>query len=191
MNQALIRCIFVTGLILLSSCSSRPTVIPEELESQINTSISFSELLTASSTYSGQTVLLGGEILSAKRLSDGTQFEILQLPVSNDDPPAERRSESQGRFLATDRNMTDPATLPAGTRVTVIGYVTGDAVQQLDESEYRYPTIEVRHLHAWAPDPYERRRHSSRVGIFSGMGFGFGGGGRSGSFGGVGIGTGF
>jgi len=87
--------------------------------------------------------------------------------------------------------MTDPATLPAGTRVTVIGYVTGDAVQQLDESEYRYPTIEVRHLHAWAPDTYERRRYSSRVGIFSGMGFGFGGGGRGGSFGGVGIGTGF
>ena len=191
MNQALIRCLFVTGLILLSDCSSRPAVIPEEFESQINTSISFSELLTASSTYSGQTVLLGGEILSAKRLSDGTQFEILQLPVSNDDPPAERRSESQGRFLAMDRNMTDPAMLPAGTRVTVIGYVTGDAVQQLDESEYRYPTIEVRHLHAWAPDTYERRRYSSRVGIFSGMGFGFGGGGRGGSFGGVGIGTGF
>ena len=191
MNQALIRCMFVTGLILLSGCSSRPTVIPEELESQINTSISFSELLTASHTYSGQTVLLGGEILSAKRLSDGTQFEILQLPVSNDDPPAERRTESQGRFLAMHRNMTDPATLPAGTRVTVIRYVTGDAVQRLDESEYRYPTIEVRHLYAWAPDTYERRRHSSRVGIFSGMGFGFGGGGRSGSFGGVGIGTGF
>ena len=58
------------------------------------------------------------------------------------------------------RNMTDPATLPAGTRVTVIRYVTGNAVQRLDESEYRYPTIEVRHLYAWAPDTYERRRYS-------------------------------
>ena len=37
----------------------------------------------------------------------------------------------------------------------MIGYVTGDAVQRLDESEYRYPAIEVRHLHAWAPDTYE------------------------------------
>lgn len=192
MNQGLIRCVFVTGVILLSGCSSGPPVIPEELESQIDRSISFPELLAASSTYSGRTVLLGGEILSAKRMRDGTQLEILQLPVSKDDPPAERRSESQGRFLAMHRNATDPATLPAGTRVTVIGYVIGNAVQQLDESEYRYPTLEVRHLYAWPPDTYERHRSSSsRVGIFSGMGFGFGGGGRSGSFGGVGIGTGF
>jgi len=88
--------------------------------------------------------------------------------------------------------VIDPAAVPAGTRVTVIGYVTGDAVQRLDESEYRYPAIEVRHLHAWAPDTYERRRYSSsRFSIFSGVGFGIGTGGGSGSFGGVGIGTGF
>ena len=191
MNPALIRCAFVMGLVVLTGCSG-PAVIPAELASQIDTSISFPELLAASSTYSGRTVLLGGEILLTKRMSNGTQFEILQLPVTKDNPPAERRSESQGRFLAMDRHGIDPATLPAGTRVTVIGYVSGDAVQRLDESEYRYPTIEVRHLHAWAPDTYERRRYSSsRVGIFSGIGFGFGSGGRSGGFGGVGIGTGF
>jgi outer membrane lipoprotein len=70
--------------------------------------------------------------------------------------------------------------------------VTGEVVRRLDESEYRYPTIEVRHLHAWPPDTYERRRDSSsRFGIFSGVGFGIGSGGRSGSVGGVGIGTGF
>ena len=192
MNQALIRCVVVTGLILLTGCSSGPAVIPEELKSQIDTSISFPELNAASSAYAGRTVLLGGEILSAKRMADGTQLEILQLPVSQEDPPAERRSASQGRFLAMSRQVIDPATLPAGTRVTVIGDVTGDVVQRLDESEYRYPTIEVRHLHAWAPDIYERRRYSSsRVGIFSGVGFGVGSSGRSGSFGGVGIGTGF
>jgi outer membrane lipoprotein len=191
-RQALFRCAIVTVLAVLSGCSSGPAVIPKEFESQIDTSISFPELLAASSSYSGRTVLLGGEILSAKRMSDGTQFEILQLPVSKDNPPAERRSESQGRFLAISRKVIDPAAVPAGTRVTVIGYVTGDAVQRLDESEYRYPTIEVRHLHAWASDTYERRRYSSlRVGIFSGVGFGIGSGGRSGSFGGVGIGTGF
>ena len=190
MAQALFHYAIVMVLVVLGGCASGPAVIPEELESQIDTSISFPDLLAASSTYSGRTVLLGGEILSAKRISGGTQLEILQLPISNDDPPAEGRSASQGRFLAIDRQVTDPATLPAGTRVTVIGYVTGNAVQPLDDSEYRYPPIEVRHLHAWAPDTYLRRRNSSsRVGV--GTGFGFGGGRRGGSFGGIGIGTGF
>jgi len=182
----------VAALAVLSGCSSGPAVIPEELESQIDRSISFPELLAAPTTYSGRTVQLGGEILSAKRIPDGTQLEILQLPVSKNDPPAERRSESQGRFLALSRNMIDPATLPVGTRVTVVGYVTGDTVQRLDESDYRYPDIEVRHLHPWPPDTYERRRYASpRFGIFSGMGFGMGSGRRGGGFGGVGIGTGF
>lgn len=176
----------VTVLVVLSGCASGPAVIPEALESQIDTSISFPELLAASHAYSGRTVLLGGEILSATRRPDGTQLEILQLPVSHTDPPAERRSESQGRFLALSRTMLDPATLPAGTRVTVIGYVTGEAVQRLDESDYRYPTLEVRHLHAWPPDTYERRRYASPR---FGMGFGMGSGGRGGSFGGVGLGT--
>lgn len=175
------------GALVLAACSSGPAVIPPEFESQIDKSISFPQILAAPTTYSGRTVLLGGEILSAKRMSKGTQFEILQLPVSDDDPPAENRSESQGRFLAMHRGGIDPAAFPAGTRVTVIGDVTGDEVQRLDESEYRYPTIEVKHLHVWAPDSYARRRASSpRIGL----GFGFGSGGR-GSFGGVGVGTGF
>jgi outer membrane lipoprotein len=123
-------------------------------------------------------------------MATGTQLEILQLPVNEDDPPAERRSESQGRFLAMAADGVDPASLPAGTRVTVIGEVTGETVQRLDESEYRYPTVAVRHLHVWEANDYQRRRSPGLVSIFGGMGFGMGGG-RSGSFGGVGIGTGF
>jgi outer membrane lipoprotein len=135
-------------------------------------------------------VLLGGEVLSAKRLRDGTELEILQLPVNEDDPPGERRSESQGRFLAVARDGLDPASLPSGTRVTVIGEVTGDMVQRLDESEYRYPTLDLKHLHVWEPADYQRRRSAyPRVGVFGGMGLGMGGGG--GSFGGLSIGTGF
>jgi outer membrane lipoprotein len=190
MKPTLLHRMIVPVLLVLGGCSSGPAVIPPEFESQIDKSISFPQILAAPTTYSGRTVLLGGEILSAKRMSRGTQFEILQLPVSDDDPPAERRSESQGRFLAMNQGEIDPAAFPAGTRVTVIGEVTGDAVQRLDESDYRYPTIEVKHLHIWTQDSYGRRR-SPRVGVFTGLGFGFGSGGRSGSFGGVGIGTGF
>jgi outer membrane lipoprotein len=112
------------------------------------------------------------------------------LPVKDDDPPVERRTESQGRFLAVDHGAGDPASFPPGTKVTLVGAVTGDETRRLDESTYRYPTIEVKHLYVWSEDAY-RERSGSSVGLFGGVGFGFGSGGRSGSFGGVGVGMGY
>lgn len=168
-------------------CSSGPPVVPEELRSQIDSSVSFRDVQAAPQHFYGRTVLLGGEILSAKRTQEGTEFEILQLPATADDPPAERRSESQGRFLATDHRPVDPASFPPGTRVTLVGEVRGDEERRLDESTYRYPTLDVKHVYVWDPEVYRERSRSS-VGF--GVGFGVGGGG-SGGFGGVGVGTGY
>ena len=183
---------YIIAVLVLAwaGCASTPPVVPEEFQSQIDPSLSFHDIQTAPQSYQGRTVLLGGEILSAKRKQEGTELEILQLPVTADDPPTDRRSESQGRFLALDRSVIDPASLPPGTRVTLVGEVKGGEVRQLDESSYRYPTLEVKHLHIWDERAY-RERQRSPVGLFGGMGFGFGSGGRSGSFGGVGIGSGF
>ncbi|HEU5202018.1 MAG TPA: Slp family lipoprotein [Nitrospira sp.] len=182
-----------TGIIIVLltfiGCSSGPPVVPEEFQSQIDPSLSFRDIQATPQSFQGRTVLLGGEILSAKRTQEGTEFEILQLPVTVDDPPTERRTESQGRFLALDRQGEDPASFPPGTRVTLVGEVKGQETRRLDESNYQYPTVDVKHLYVWEPDTYREHPRSS-VGLFGGMGFGFGGG-RSGSFGGVGIGTGF
>jgi len=174
-------------VLMLSGCTSSPPVVPEEFRSQIDSAPSFRDLQTTPQSYQGRMVLLGGEILGAKLTREGTEFEVLQLPVTADDPPAERRSESQGRFLALDRGVMDPASLPAGTRVTLVGEVKGDEVRPLDESTYRYLTIDVKHLHVWDADTYRDRSRGS-VGV--GMGFGFGSGG-GGGFGGVGVGRGY
>lgn len=175
---------------LLSACSGAK-VIPPELEEQIDRSLSFSDIQASPQSVQGRTVLLGGEVLASRRVRDGVELEILQLPVKDDDPPADRRTESQGRFLALDRGGADPASFPPGTRLTLVGDVSGEDTRRLDESTYRYPTVDVKHLYVWSEDSYRDRSRSS-VGLFGGVGFGFGGGGgRSGSFGGVGIGTGF
>jgi outer membrane lipoprotein len=180
---------FILAILGINGCSSGPPVVPEEFQAQIDPSLSFRDIQNAPQNYQGRTVLLGGEILSAKRRQEGTEFEILQLPVTTDDPPAERRSASEGRFLALDRAVSDPASLPPGTRVTLVGAVTGDEMRPLDEASYRYPMVDVKHLYVWEADTYRERSRGS-VGLFGGMGFGFGSGSRSGSFGGVGIGTG-
>ena len=174
---------------LLSSCLGAK-VIPPELEEEIDKSLSFSDIQASPQSFQGRTVLLAGEVLSSRRVRDGVELEILQLPVKDDDPPVDRRSESQGRFLALDRGGADPASFPPGTRLTLVGAVSGEDTRRLDESTYRYPTVDVKHLYVWSEDSYRERSRNS-VGLFGGVGFGFGGGGRGGSFGGVGIGTGF
>jgi len=176
--------------LLLSACSGSK-VIPPDLKDQIDSSVSFRDIQASPQAMQGRTVLLAGEVLGARMVQGGIELEMLQLPVKGDDPPTERRTESQGRFFVIDRSAADPASFPPGTKITLVGEVTGEETRRLDESTYRYPIIEAKHVYVWSEDQY-RERSRSTVGLFGGMGFGFGsGGGRSGSFGGVGIGTGF
>jgi outer membrane lipoprotein len=110
--------------------------------------IPFTQIKNSPDSFRGQTVVLGGEVLAAKRLKDATRIEVLQLPLSGQTPISDL-TQSQGRFLALQREFLDPATIPHGTRITVTGEVTGTQTMPLDETDYTYPVIEVRELKVW------------------------------------------
>jgi outer membrane lipoprotein len=136
--------------------------------------------------HQGAMVLLGGEVITAKRLKEGTRLEILQLPLDGSEEPVFDRTASQGRFLAFESSFLDPATLPPSTRVTLVGEITGVTRANLDEMEYRYPTVTIKHLHVWPElEPDQPGDSGPRYSIFGGGSTG----GRVG--GGVGIGIGF
>lgn len=111
--------------------------------------ITYAQLKAATETYRGQTITLGGKVLSAKRLKAETRIEILQLPLASSLKPTVDLSASQGRFVATKKEFLDPATIPAGTFVTVTGEVTGSVILPLDETDYTYPVVEIRNLRVW------------------------------------------
>jgi outer membrane lipoprotein len=178
----------VAMLVLLAGCASS-SIIPEPLEQQVDKGVTFNQVIESPDSYRGKMVVWGGEVLKAKALQGGTQLEVLQLPLSGDEGPVTDRMESKGRFLAWQKEFLDPATLTDGTRVTIVGEITGASVEKMDEADYRYPTIEVKHLHRWEPRRADEPHTSGPwYGIFGGVGFG-GGGSRSG--GGISIGTGF
>ena len=179
-ESMLISLLFGTG------CAMGPDAVPEALKTQVDPSLSFSSVLEKPDDHQGTIILLGGEILSAKRLSNGTRLEILQLPLDGSDEPVADRTASLGRFLAMESSFLDPATLPPNTRVTVVGEITGATREKLDEMDYRYPTVAIKHLHVWPePETYPPLDTGPRFGIFGGGSTGGGGGG------GVGIGIGF
>jgi outer membrane lipoprotein len=122
--------------------------------------IAFSQLRGAPDSFKGQPVVLGGEVLNAKRLKEGTRIEVLQLPLTSSRAPVSELGQSQGRFLAMQREFLDPATIPQGTHITVTGDVAGSQTMPLDETDYTYPVIEVREIKVWpqlAEAPYPIR----------------------------------
>jgi outer membrane lipoprotein len=174
---------FVGVLILPYGCG--PQVIPKELEGQVDRNVSFLQLKESAAMYIGRTVVLGGEVLSVKRANDTTRIEVLQIPLDSSLEPVPDRMTSQGRFLAVQKEFLDPATVPVGTRITVIGEMTGTTTLPIDDIQYTYPTLTIRHLKVWERQPpggYSRPPVS--IGIGGGIG-------RGGGFGGIGGGVGF
>jgi outer membrane lipoprotein len=111
----------------------------------------FTHIKSAPDSFKGQTVVLGGQVLSARRLKDGTRIEVLQLPLNDSQQPTLDLMKSQGRFVAIQGEFLDPATLPHGTFVTITGEVTGSMTLPLDETNYTYPVVDLRTLHTWTP----------------------------------------
>jgi outer membrane lipoprotein len=145
-------------LVGVTACS-RYDVIPDQLDKQVNKNVSFKQIEHSPSSYKGQVVVLGGEILSAKRLTDKTQLEVLQLPLTEwYIPITDERSRSRGRFYAYDggNEILDPAVLSEGTPVTLIGEITGTAKGMIGETEQEYPTLRIKDLTKW--DKSEVRR---------------------------------
>jgi outer membrane lipoprotein len=130
--------------VVLSGCA---TASEGPLES--DRTIPFTQIKNSPDSFKGQTAVLGGEVLGAKRLKDGTRIEVLQLPLNSSQVPVADLTQSQGRFLAIQREFLDPATIPKGTRITVTGELAGSQTMPLDETEYTYPVIEVRDLKVW------------------------------------------
>jgi outer membrane lipoprotein len=169
--------------VIAIGCFSSPAGIPESLEPQIDKNLTFKEVLTSPDSYKGHLILLGGEILKAKRVKKGTEIELLQLPLTTEQKPTTDLSRSQGRVLVLHQEL-DPATLTPGTLVTFVGQVSGATIEKMDEDDYRYPTLTVKHWHVWSPPSFQDRRGGPYFGVFGGAGVG--GGSRGG--GGVGIG---
>jgi len=140
----------VSGIyfVFMAGCSG-VQVVPEDLEEHVNRDISFAQLLENPLPYKGQILVVGGQVLSAKRLKHGTQIEVLQLPLNCNMHPVESLQKSKGRFLVFQEKFLDPATLPLGTRVTVVGEVSGMVTLPLDETTYDFPTLVIKKLTVW------------------------------------------
>jgi outer membrane lipoprotein len=163
------------GLSILSACAesvhqvqrtAESLGIPLEVENEIDRSVRFADLQQAPSEYVGRTVMLGGTVIKGKRTKEGTELEVLQRPTGEEGKLTEDRLRSEGRFLAVQETFLDPATFPQGTPITVIGTVKGVTTRRLDESDYVYPVLEVKHVIDWKTVASQNRDRSLYYGSY-------------------------
>lgn len=152
--------IFLCGAIVATGCakSAHQTgqdelqrLIPPDVLSQVDDTVSFTELRADPHQYVGRTVMFSGVALQSRRIKDGTEIEILQVPTERGMSPSDRKARSQGRFLAVQSNgFLDPAVIEKDAPLTVVGEVKGVTTKALDEGEYQYPVLDVKQLIDWS-----------------------------------------
>jgi outer membrane lipoprotein len=136
--------------LFISGCGGSQ-LVPSEMEADIARDVPFEVLKENSEKFKGRLVVLGGKVLSAKRLKTETRIEVLELLLDKSDRPVMDLNASKGRFLAIQQDFLDPATLPPGTLVSLIGEVSGTTTMALDEVQYDYLTVKLKTLKVWPP----------------------------------------
>ena len=137
------------GILVVGCAQPYKATLSSDLANQINDSLSFSQIKELPDEHKGKLVILGGQILSAKRLQHSTELIILQLPLIQQQEPTNELTRSQGRYIAYQQEFLDPATVPPGTRITLAGELSGSLTQNLDETEYTYPTLIIKQFKVW------------------------------------------
>jgi len=143
-----LRAAAVAVLLLPAAACVPHYVVPEPLDRQVDRGISFSQLRQDPERYKGASVVLGGEVLNAKNLPEGTEIEVLQLPLDASDRPVGDYEYSEGRFLILDPERRDPVVL-RNRLLTVVGEVVGTKAQPVDQAEYVFPYLSSRFIRVW------------------------------------------
>lgn len=143
-------------LILLSGCAH---VISKDLRTQVDTRLTFQQVLQNPNAYKGKTVVWGGEIIEAVNQKDGTTLiEVFQRPLGWREEPRQTIA-SEGRFLALVDRYLDPYVFRKGRKVTMAGEILGEEIKPIGKMDYRYPLLSSRQIYLWEdyyyyPAPY-------------------------------------
>lgn len=155
MNKFFLTTCFM--LFLLYGCATLPIPLQEHPALR---DVPFTIVKKNPDKYIDVSLLWGGRILNCINMGDGTEFEILHLPLETDGHPSETNS-SEGRFIAKSKSFLDCAVYSKGRYLTVVGKFRGLKEGKIDNMPYSFPFIEVQATYLWKkrlyyPYPYWR-----------------------------------
>jgi len=99
----------------------------------------------------GGTVIWGGRILAVDNYADGTELQVLALPLSSGNVPRVKAS-SQGRFVAYYPGFLEPVDYAPGRYVSLAGELQGLVEGQVGDRPVKFPLVQSSQIHLWPAD---------------------------------------
>ena len=149
-------------LVIFAALTGCGPVMSEELLEKVNWDLTFEEIRKDPGRYEGETVALGGSVISTNNLKETTIVRVLQQPLDRGLEPTGPEG-SKGRFMVEFDGFVDPAIIHMRTRITVVGRVGVSRTEEIGNMPYEYPVIEPIEYHVW-------REPGNRVGVGLGLG---------------------
>ena len=141
-------------IVMAAGCA----VMSQEVQDKALPSLSFSELIANVDKYKGQTVILGGYIISVENLRDHTRIVAVQTTLGAGQKP-NSKDLTQGRLILSYHGFLDPEVYTKDRQITVGGRVLASSA---NDSQPLYPYLEIaaEEIHLWpvekpvGPYPY-------------------------------------
>jgi outer membrane lipoprotein len=135
--------------LLIQGCSY---AISSSLVAKADRSIPFEKLDADPQSYAGKIVILGGVIVQAQNVRNGTLIAIDQKELDFWGKPR-RTDHSGGRFLVLHHAYLDPMVYASGREITVAGEVSANEQRGLGDDTSTYLLLLSREMKLW---PIER-----------------------------------
>ncbi len=144
MKTTFIRLACLLAFALISGCA----VISPQVRDKALGPVSFEELISNVSQYKGQTVILGGYVVSVENQKSQTRIVALQTPLGVGQRP-KSKDLSRGRLLLICKGFLDPEVYTKDRQITVGGSVLSSSAND-PQSSFPYLEVQVEEIHLWA-----------------------------------------
>lgn len=141
-------------ILLLMGCA----VMSQGVSDQALPDLPFNELITRVAQYKGQTVILGGYVVSVENLKEESRIIAVQSPLGAGQRP-KSKDLSEGRLILVHKGFLDPEVYGKDRQITIGGKILTSSAED-PHAPYPYLKIEVQEIHLWAvpkpvpPDAY-------------------------------------
>lgn len=129
---------------MLWGCS----VMSDQVKEEALPPIAFKELIKNVEKYKGDTVIVGGYVISVENKSDHTRILAVQSPLGVGERP-KAKDLSQGRLILIYQGFIDPEVYTKDRKFTVGGRIsTSSAVTP--KAPFPFLQLEVADIHLWS-----------------------------------------
>ncbi len=130
-------------IVWLAGCA----VMSREVQDKALPTQPFEQWIAGVDQYQGQTVVVGGYIVSVENLKEETRMVAVQTKLGLGQEP-ESKDYSQGRLILIYPGFLDPEVYAKDRRITVGGSILGSSAHD-PEAAFPYLKIAVEEIHLW------------------------------------------